>query len=55
MLRVMYQAANAEYQVQPHDVVYLDVTNAVRRRSSTEDSDLATTIDNGCDTLASMV
>ncbi|HLW84033.1 MAG TPA: hypothetical protein VKR60_02390 [Candidatus Sulfotelmatobacter sp.] len=55
MLRVIYQAANAEYEVQPHDVVYFDVTNAVRRRSSTEDSDLATTIDNGCDTLAGMV
>jgi hypothetical protein len=55
MLRVMYQAANAEYQVQPHDVVYFDVTNAVRMRGSSEDSDLATTIDNGCDTLAGMV
>lgn len=55
MLRVMYQAANAEYRVQPHDVVYFDVGNAVRRRSSNDDSDLATTIDNGCDTLAGMV
>ena len=55
MLRVMYQAANAEYEVQPHDVVYFDVTNAVRRRGSTEDSDLATTIENGCETLAGML
>ena len=55
MLRVMYQAANAEYQVQPHDVVYFDVGNAVRRRGSSDDCDLATTIDNGCDTLACMV
>lgn len=55
MLRVMYQAASAEYEVQPHDVVYFDVTNAVRMRSSVEDSDLAVTIDNGCDTLAGMV
>jgi|SRR5579872_1007765 len=55
MLRVIYQAANAEYEVQPHDVVYFDVTNAVRMRSSSDDSDLATTIDNGCDTLAGML
>lgn len=55
MLRVIYQAAIIEYDVQPHDVVHFDVTNAVRMRSSSEDSDLATTIDNGCDTLAGMV
>jgi len=55
MLRVMYQAAIAEYEVQPHDVVYFDVTNALRMRGSVEDSDLAITIDNGCDTLAGMV
>ena len=55
MLRVMYQAANKEYEVDPHDVVYFDVTNAVRMRSSSEDSELATTIDNGCETLASMI
>src|SRR5580692_3174389 len=55
MLRVMYQAAIAEYQVQPHDVAYFDVTNAVRMRSSVDDCDLATTIDNGCNTLAGMV
>jgi hypothetical protein len=55
MLRVMYQAANAEYQIQPHDVVYFDVANAAPIRSSRADADLATTIDNGCDTLAGMV
>ena len=55
MLRVMYQAAIAEYQVQPHDVAYFDVTNAVRMKSSVDDCDLATTIDNGCNTLAGMV
>jgi len=55
MLRVMYQAANTSYQVQPHDVIYFDVVNAVRVRSSNEDAYLATTINNGCDTLAGMV
>lgn len=55
MLRVMYQAANKEYEVQPHDVIYFDVANAVRIRGSNEDADLATTIDNGCETLAGMV
>ena len=55
MLRVMYQAANTEYEVQPHDVIYFDVANAVRIRGSNEDADLATTIDNGCETLAGMV
>lgn len=55
MLRVIYQAAVAEYEIQPHDVIYFDVANAVRVRSSSQDGDLATTIDNGCETLAGMV
>jgi hypothetical protein len=55
MLRVMYQAAQVQYQIQPHDVVYFDVVNAARVRSSNADADLATTIDNGCEDLAGMV
>lgn len=54
MLRVMYQAAQSQYQIQPHDVVYFDVANAARIRSSNDDAGLATIIDNGCDTLAAM-
>ena len=52
MLRVIYQAASIRYQVEPRDVVYFDIANAARMRGSREDSDLASTIDNGCDTLA---
>jgi hypothetical protein len=52
MLRVIYQAASIQYQVEPRDVVYFDIANAARLRGSREDSDLASTIDNGCDTLA---
>ena len=52
MLRVIYQAASIRYQVEPRDVVYFDIANAARLRGSREDSDLASTIDNGCDTLA---
>jgi len=56
MLRVMYQAAKADgKKVEPHDVVYFDVANAARVRSKQEDADLASTIDNGCETLAGMV
>jgi hypothetical protein len=55
MLRVMYQAAHTQFQLEPRDVVYFDIANAARIRSSNEDADLATTIDNGCDTLAGMV
>jgi hypothetical protein len=52
MLRVIYQAASIQYQVEPRDVVYFDIANAARLRGSRGDSDLASTIDNGCDTLA---
>lgn len=54
MLRVIYQAALTRFKVEPHDVVYFDVLNAARVRGSHRDADLATTIDNGCDTLAGM-
>jgi hypothetical protein len=54
MLRVIYQAAATRFQIEPRDVVYFNVANAVRMRGSDQDADLATTIDNGCDTLAGM-
>ncbi|SRR6266404_3253971 len=56
MLRVIYQAAKSEGKnVEPHDVIYFDVANAARIRSRNGDADLATTIDNNCETLAGMV
>jgi hypothetical protein len=54
MLRVIYQAAATRFQIEPRDVVYFDVANAARIHGSNQDADLATTIDNGCDTLAGM-
>jgi len=54
MLRVIYQAATTRFQIEPRDVVYFDVANAARMHGSDEDADLATTIDNGCETLAGM-
>jgi hypothetical protein len=54
MLRVIYQAATTRFQIEPRDVVYFDVANAARMHGSDQDGDLATTIDNGCDTLAGM-
>ena len=54
MLRVIYQAAMAKFQLDPHDVVYFDVGNAARIRGSRDDADLETTIESGCETLAAM-
>ena len=54
MLRVMFQAARTRFQIEPRDVVYFDVSNALRIHGSDGDTDLITTIDNGCDALASM-
>ena len=54
MLRVIYQAANTRFQIEPKDVVYFDIANAARVRGSQDDTDLVTTIENGCDALAAM-
>jgi len=54
MLRVIYQAAMTKLKLDPRDVVYFDVANAARIRSSSDDADLETTIENGCETLAGM-
>lgn len=54
LLRVMYQAAASRFQIEPQDIVYFDIAKAARIRGGHEDADLATTIDNGCDSLAQM-
>lgn len=54
LLRVMYQAAATRFQIEPQDIVYFDIAKAIRVRGSHGDADLATTIDNGCDSLAQM-
>ncbi len=54
MLRVMFQAASSKFGIEPRDVVYFDVINSARIRGTTDDQDLAVTIDNGCDALAEM-
>lgn len=54
LLRVMYQAAATRFQIEPQDIVYFDIDKVARIRGRYEDADLATTIDNGCETLAEM-
>jgi hypothetical protein len=46
MLRVIYQAAKTQFQVEPGDVVYFDIARAARIRGSQQDADLATTLEN---------
>jgi hypothetical protein len=54
LLRVMYQAAASRFQIEPQDVVYFDILNGARIRGSRSDSDLESTINNGCDTMSGM-
>lgn len=54
MLRLIYRAAKPKLPVEPHDVVYFDITNSARIRGSHSDADLETTIENGCNALEAM-
>lgn len=54
MLRVIYQAALTKLLLDPRDVLYFDIANAARIRGSSDDADLETTIENGCEALAAM-
>jgi len=51
MLRVIYQAGQPSLKIEPHDVVYFDITDGARIRGSHQDEDLAVTIENGREAL----
>jgi hypothetical protein len=55
MLRVIYQAAEKRFQIDPQDVVYFDIANSRRTHGHKNDAELATTIDNGCEALEAMI
>jgi hypothetical protein len=55
LLRILYQAAVTRFEIDPHDVVYFDVVNGARIRGTSEDADLAVTIDNACESMESML
>ena len=54
VLRLIFLAATEKFQITPQDIVYLDIKNSASVLGSGEDANLAGTIENACQTLASM-
>lgn len=55
MLRVIYQAANAQLKVNTHDVTYFDIRTGEALSGELSDGHLANTIEGGCRVLAQML
>lgn len=54
ILRVMFLAARARFEVSPGDITYLDITGAAQFSGDTEDVSLMNTIENACQSLTGM-